>query len=55
MDLLPTVMDVVGIDISTQRKFDGISVKDHLLSQADLPDRRVFFGYEPKLGTAMRD
>lgn len=55
MDLLPTVMDIVGIDISKQRKLDGISFKDHLLDQADLPDRRVFFGYEPKLGTAMRD
>jgi len=55
MDLLPTVMDIVGVDISKQRKFDGISIKDHLLNQADLPDRRVFFGYEPKLGTAMRD
>ncbi|NQU74825.1 MAG: sulfatase-like hydrolase/transferase, partial [Planctomycetes bacterium] len=55
MDLLPTVMDIVGIDISNQRKCDGISIKDHLLNQADLPDRRVFFGYEPKLGTAMRD
>ncbi len=55
MDLLPTVMDIVGIDISKQRKLDGISIKDHLLRQADMPDRRVFFGYEPKLGTAMRD
>ena len=55
MDLLPTVMDIVGVDISKQRKFDGISIKDHLLGQADMPDRRVFFGYEPKLGTAMRD
>lgn len=55
MDLLPTIMDIVGIDISGQRKVDGMSMKDHLLSQADLPDRRVFFGYEPKLGTAMRD
>ncbi|MCF7956173.1 MAG: sulfatase [Phycisphaerae bacterium] len=55
MDLLPTIMDVVGVDISRERKFDGISVKKHLLNQADLPDRKVFFGYEPKLGTAMRD
>jgi arylsulfatase A-like enzyme len=55
MDLLPTVMDIVGVDISRQRKLDGISVKEHLLKQADLPDRQVFFGYEPKLGTAMRD
>ena len=55
MDLLPTIMDIVGIDMPKQRKFDGISIKDHLLNQSDLPDRRVFFGYEPKLGTAMRE
>jgi arylsulfatase A len=55
MDLLPTIMDIVGIDIPTQRKLDGMSIKDHLLHQADIPERRVFFGYEPKLGTAMRD
>ncbi len=55
MDLLPTVMDIVGIDIPESRVLDGISIKDHLLNQADLSDREVFFGYEPKLGTAMRD
>ncbi len=55
MDLLPTIMDIVGVDISKQRKFDGISIKKHLLNQTEMPDRRVFFGYEPKLGTAMRD
>ena len=55
MDILPTIMDIAGIDISGQRNFDGISMKDHLLNQADMPDRQVFFGYEPKLGTAMRD
>jgi arylsulfatase A-like enzyme len=55
MDLLPTIMDIAGISIPEQRKLDGISIKDHLLKQAEVPDRRVFFGYEPKLGTAMRD
>jgi len=55
MDLLPTITDIVGIDIPRKRKLDGISIKDHLLNQANLPDRQVFFGYEPKLGTAMRD
>jgi len=55
MDLLPTIMDIVGVDIPTHRKLDGISIKDHLLRQAKVPTRRVFFGYEPKLGTAMRD
>ncbi len=38
-----------------KRNLDGISIKEHLLNQADIPDRQVFFGYEPKLGTAMRD
>ncbi|MGM0573778.1 MAG: sulfatase-like hydrolase/transferase, partial [Bacteroidota bacterium] len=56
MDLLPTIMDITGIDIPKDRKIDGMSIKNHLLHQADLPDdRKVFFGYEPKLGTAMRD
>jgi arylsulfatase A len=55
MDLLPTVMDIAGISIPKQRKLDGMSMKDHLLKQADFPDRKIFFGYEPKLGTAMRD
>ena len=55
MDLLPTVMDIAEIKIPKERELDGISVKDHLLNQADLPDRKLFFGYEPKLGTAMRD
>ena len=30
------------------------SFKAHLLEQTDLPERDIFFGYEPKLGTAMR-
>jgi len=55
MDIMPTVLDIAGIDIPPERKLDGISMKDHLLDQADFPDRRIFFGYEPKLGTAMRD
>jgi arylsulfatase A-like enzyme len=55
MDILPTIMDIVGIDIPRQRVLDGISISDHLLNQSDIPDRQVFFGYEPKLGTAMRD
>ena len=54
MDLLPTVMDIAHIDISRLHPFDGISVKGHLLNQADVPDRPIFSGYEPKLGTAMR-
>ncbi len=55
MDLLPTIMDFVGIDMNQKRQVDGMSIKDHLLNQSDLPDRQVFFGYEPKLGTAMRE
>ena len=55
MDLLPTIMDVARIDVPQERTLDGISLEDHLLNQADVPDRQVFFGYEPKLGTAMRD
>lgn len=55
MDLLPTVVEIAGGEIPESRKLDGISVTNHLLQKAKLPQRRIFFGYEPKLGTAMRD
>ncbi len=54
-DILPTVAELANIPVPKQRKLDGTSMKDLLLEQADFPDRKIFFGYEPKLGTAMRD
>ncbi|MCH1493811.1 MAG: hypothetical protein L7U72_01170, partial [Rubripirellula sp.] len=35
-------------------KLDGLSVKKHVLARDPIPSRDLFFGYEPKLGTAMR-
>ncbi|MBW1612375.1 MAG: sulfatase-like hydrolase/transferase [Deltaproteobacteria bacterium] len=55
MDILPTLMDILDIDIPKERKLDGISIKNHLLNQTNMPDRKVFFGHEPRFGTAMRD
>ena len=55
MDLLPTFADLAGISIPKGRKLDGTSIGGLLLEGNKLPRRRVFFGYEPKLGTAMRD
>jgi arylsulfatase A len=55
MDLLPTFMELAGIDVPAERRLDGISLRGLLLDGAELPQRQVFFGYEPKLGTAMRD
>ncbi|MAG57675.1 MAG: N-acetylgalactosamine-6-sulfate sulfatase [Planctomycetes bacterium] len=54
MDLLPTVTDIAGVERPDGHELDGLSMKKHLLEQAGIPDRRVFFGYEPKLGTAAR-
>lgn len=54
-DLLPTFMDLAGITPEKNRKLDGTSLRDLLLYGKRLPKRQVFFGYEPKLGTAMRD
>ena len=54
-DLLPTIMDILGVEVPKDRELDGISLKNHLFKQRDIADRQVFFGYEPKLGTAMRD
>ncbi|MEL6896032.1 MAG: sulfatase-like hydrolase/transferase [Planctomycetota bacterium] len=53
-DLFPTFTDIAGISAGHPAELDGTSFKDHLLEQKDFPDRDVFFGYEPKLGTAMR-
>lgn len=55
MDLLPTFMALADIDIPQERKLDGVSLRGLLLNGDELPPRRVFFGYEPKLGTALRD
>jgi arylsulfatase A len=55
MDLLPTFMELADIEIPEDRKLDGVGIRGLLLDGGDLPQRRVFFGYEPKLGTAMRD
>jgi arylsulfatase A len=55
MDLFPTLMDFTSIAVPQDRKLDGTSMADLILKQADFPDRQLFWGYEPKLGTAMRD
>ena len=53
-DLFPTFLEVAGLPLGGPNDFDGASIKAHLLEHRDLPDRDLFFGYEPKLGTAMR-
>ncbi len=55
MDLLPTIMEFAAITVPETRKLDGTSMAGLILKQAKFPDRKLFWGYEPKLGTAMRD
>ena len=55
MDFLPTALELAGVPAPKGRAFDGTSMKGLLLEKAEFPDRKLFFGYEPKLGTAMRD
>ncbi len=55
MDLFPTIMDLASIAVPRERKLDGTSMANLMLNQADFPNRQLFWGYEPKLGTAMRD
>lgn len=55
MDLLPTIVEFAGLSLPEEHKLDGMSLAPHLLRKEALPSRKVFFGYEPKLGTAMRD
>ena len=54
-DLLPTFAELTGIDVPRDRKLDGTSLRGVLFASEKLPARKLFFGYEPKLGTAMRD
>lgn len=53
-DLYPTLTELAGISKGNPDNLDGRSFADHLLKQAPVSDRDIFFGYEPKLGTAMR-
>lgn len=53
-DLFPTFTDVASLTSSNPDNLDGSSLKRHLLQQDNFPNRDIFFGYEPKLGTAMR-
>ena len=53
-DLFPTFAAIAGLGDKLPGHIDGVSVKDHLLKGAAVAERDVFFGYEPKLGTAMR-
>lgn len=55
MDLLPTFADLAKVAIPSDRHLDGINIKSVLFGQGDLPQRTIYFGYEPKLGTAMRE
>jgi arylsulfatase A-like enzyme len=55
MDLLPTFAQIAGVKIPAGRALDGVSLRGVLLNGEKLPPRRIFFGYEPKLGTALRD
>ena len=55
MDLLPTFAQIVGAKLPSGRYFDGMSISNTLFDGKKVPHRKVFFGYEPKLGTAMRD
>ncbi len=53
-DLFPTFTEIAGLSKDNPVNLDGASFKAHLLEQQDFLDRDIFFGYEPKLGTAMR-
>jgi arylsulfatase A-like enzyme len=53
-DLYPTFTELAGIGDDNPDNLDGRSFAEHLLEQASVPQRDIFFGYEPKLGTAMR-
>ena len=56
MDLFPTILDLLDLQLPEEKPLDGVSLSKVLREgRASLPERELFFGYEPKLGTAMRE
>ena len=53
-DLFPTFADIAGLTDKSPTNLDGVSVKTHLFEHKSVAERDIFFGYEPKLGTALR-
>ena len=47
MDLLPTLLDFIG-QKPEAATVDGISIKENLVHQTELPQRDVFFAYGTK-------
>ena len=54
-DLLPTFAELADAQLPEDRELDGVSLKDLFLHGTTLKARQLYFGYEPKLGTALRD
>ena len=52
-DLYPTFTEIAGLSDDNPENLDGTSAAGHLLKEKPFPERDIFFGYEPKLGTAM--
>lgn len=50
LDLMPTILDLAGVDTPAGYKSDGISLKSHLKTGEDLGNRKLFWN-----GLAMRD
>lgn len=50
IDLLPTLADLAGIDVASQKKLDGVSLKPVLTGPArDWPDRMIFSHWKNRL------
>ena len=48
IDILPTLLDFIGQKPSA-KILDGISIKENLLQEVDLPKRDVFYGFKNQL------
>ena len=43
MDIFPTIASIVGYDLSTHHKIDGIDIKDHLMTGVEVSERPFFY------------
>jgi arylsulfatase A-like enzyme len=43
MDIFPTIASIIAYDLSTRKKIDGMDIKDHLKTRAEIPERSFFY------------
>ena len=44
-DIYPTILELAGLPLNPAQHLDGVSIKDALTGEAELPERSLFWAY----------